>query len=337
VDLVPTLLSLLGVRPPDNLQGRAFLGKFVTEAPEYMFALRDRMDERYDMSRAVRDTRYTYIRNYMPQRPQGTYLEYMFQTPTTVVWKRLFDEGELNDTQSAFWTAKPAEELYDLEVDPEQIHNLADLAEHSATKQRLRSELNGWMIQSADLGLLPEGEVWNRAGEAAPYDITQNDQMFPVKDILDAAERASMSVDGDLNELFHYHQSPDSACRFWLASGLLLRAQLDKNRTTCVGMARRMSNDPSPYVRCLANETLARFGSGVDRQPAIDALLKMADARSEGYFAALMALNSLEWCQPDKQQIGLSLDGLPEMSGGLHQRYKTYIPRMIQRILHVDK
>lgn len=337
VDLVPTLLSLLEVRPPDYLQGRAFLGQFVTEAPKYMFALRDRMDERYDMSRAVRDTRYTYIRNFMPQRPQGTYLEYMFQTPTTVAWKRLFDEGKLNDTQSAFWTAKPAEELYDLEVDLEQVHNLADLAEHSATKQRLRSELHNWMIQTGDLGLLPEGEMWNRAGEAAPYDISQDDQIFSVVEILDAAERASMAVDEDLNELFQYHQSPDSACRFWLASGLLLRAQLDTNRTKCVDMARRMSNDPSSYVRCLANETLARFGSGIDRQPAIDALLKMADASSEGYFAALTALNSLDWCQPNIQQIGLSLDGIPEVSGGLHPRYKSYIPRMIQRILYVDK
>ena len=46
-------------------------------------------------SRAVTDGRYLYIRNYMPHRPQGQYLAYMFETPTTQVWKARFDAGTL--------------------------------------------------------------------------------------------------------------------------------------------------------------------------------------------------------------------------------------------------
>jgi uncharacterized sulfatase len=336
VDLAPTMLSLAGVRPPDYLQGRAFLGDYVTEDPEHMFAFRDRMDERYDLSRAIRDTRYSYIRNFFPQRPQGTYLEYMFQTPTTVVWKRMFDEGKLDETQSAFWKTKPAEELYDLAADPHQIRNLAAEAEHAQTLHRLRSELQSWMIRTGDLGLLPEGELWTRADAGTPYKLSKNAESFPIEEIIAVAEQASMARAGDLGELLRYRDSTDSASRFWLASGLLWRAQLDMDREACVDLARRMSSDPSPYVRCLANETLARFGSQADRKTAIEGLVQIADVRSEGYFAALAALNSLDWCQPTQLQIGRALNSLPETATELHQRYSTYIPRMIHRIVHAD-
>lgn len=337
VDLVPTMLSLVGAPKPDYLQGRAFLGKSSETASSYLYAFRDRMDERYDMSRAVRDKQFSYIRNFMPQRPQGTYLEYMFQTPTTEAWKQLFDDGKLNDVQSAFWKAKTAEELYDLEADPDQIHNLAGQDRHSGTLQRLRGELHDWMVRTGDLGLLPEGEIWDRAGEAAPYDISLDAQVFPINEILEAAELASLVVDSDLNELVDYHDSEDSASRYWLASGLLLRAQLDVNRKACVDLARGIANDPSPYVRCLANETLARFGNGSDRQKAIDSLIGIADARYAGHFAALAALNSLDWCEPHKKQLGSSLDSLAELPNEPHQRYKTYIPRMIHRIEQIAK
>lgn len=178
---------------------------------QHMFAFRDRMDERYDLSRAIRDTRYSYIRNFFPQRPQGTYLEYMFQTPTTVVWKRMFDEGKLDETQSAFWKTKPSEELYDLAADPHQIRNLAAEAEHAQTLHRLRSELRSWMIRTGDLGLLPEGELWTRADAGAPYKLSKNAESFPIEEIIAVAEQASMARAGDLGELLRYRDSTDPA------------------------------------------------------------------------------------------------------------------------------
>ena len=126
IDLAPTVLSLAGIQPPVHFQGGAFLGPHAVSAPEYQFAFRDRMDERYDMTRAVRDRRYIYIRNYKPHKLYGQHVAYMFQTPTTRVWHSLFQAGKLNAAQSHFWKTKPAEELYDLEADPDEIRNLAD-------------------------------------------------------------------------------------------------------------------------------------------------------------------------------------------------------------------
>ena len=40
------------------------------------------------------DERYVYVRNYMPHRIYGQHLGYMFETPTTRVWKELHDDGK---------------------------------------------------------------------------------------------------------------------------------------------------------------------------------------------------------------------------------------------------
>ncbi|MGC9327546.1 MAG: sulfatase family protein, partial [Candidatus Hinthialibacter sp.] len=66
IDLAPTVLSLVGIKPPDYMQGHAFLGRFTAPKPEFFFGFRGRMDERYDMVRTVGDGRYVYLRHYMP-------------------------------------------------------------------------------------------------------------------------------------------------------------------------------------------------------------------------------------------------------------------------------
>jgi len=55
VDFAPTVLSLAELKIPDWMQGRAFLGKQAGRARQYVFAIRDRVDEVYDFSRTVRE------------------------------------------------------------------------------------------------------------------------------------------------------------------------------------------------------------------------------------------------------------------------------------------
>src|SRR5204862_4360102 len=116
----------------------------------------------YDMVRSVRDKRYVYIRNYMPHKVYGQYIDYMFQTPTTAVWKKLYDEGKLKPPQTYFWETKPREELYDLQNDRDETRNLAGSAEHVDSLKRLRSAEQGWVRQIRDGGLVPEGEIDSR-------------------------------------------------------------------------------------------------------------------------------------------------------------------------------
>lgn len=332
VDFMPTILSLAGERPASVLQGKAFLGKYTTDEPEYIYGFRDRMDERYDMSRAVRDEKFLYIRNFCPQRPQGTFLDYMFETPTTRVWKELFDAGKLDAAQSFFWKTKPAEELYDLEADPYQINNLAAAADQQATLERMRDATKQWMIRIKDLGLLPEGQMLELAGKEAPYTMGHDAELYPIEKIYPVADLATRPTQGDLNELAKHQVDPNQAVRYWVASGLLLRAQENQDREKAVRMAGGMTTDPSPYVRCIACETVARFGKPMDRKLAIDALLNMSDPRITNTFVAIAALNSLDWCEPTAAEIGQRLQGLPAKEPSLSQRYETLIPKLLKRI-----
>src|SRR5205823_12572370 len=136
VDFAPTVLSLAGVQPPEWLQGHAFLGKFAAAPQPFVFGFRGRMDERYDLVRSATAGRYVYVRHYMPHLIYGQHLEYMFQTPTTQVWKKLHDAGKLNPVQDRFWQSKPPEELFDLQSDPDEVNNLAGSPEHREVLQK---------------------------------------------------------------------------------------------------------------------------------------------------------------------------------------------------------
>src|SRR5262249_17090738 len=138
VDLAPTVLSLAGIQPPEWMQGHAFMGKYEAAPQPYLYGFRGRMDERYDLIRSVRDRRYVYVRNYLPHQIGGQHVAYMFETPTTRVWKQLYDQGKLRPPQTYFWEPRQPEELYDLTSDPDEVKNLAAVPENRATLERLR-------------------------------------------------------------------------------------------------------------------------------------------------------------------------------------------------------
>ena len=99
------------------------------------------MDERPDLQRSVRDERYLFIRSYMPHRPEGQHVAYMFETPTTVAWKALHDAGALSSAQAAFWGRKPLRALFDLHRDPDEVVDVAADPAHRATLERLEAAL----------------------------------------------------------------------------------------------------------------------------------------------------------------------------------------------------
>ena len=151
------------------------------------------MDERYDLIRSVGDGRYVYIRNFMPHKIYGQYLSYMFQTPTTRIWKEMYDRGTLSPEQTIFWERKPAEELYDLQADPDEVHNLANSPEHRSVVEKMRSALYQKILSTRDVGFLPEGELHSRAEGSTPYEVGHDNKKYPLETILETSRLSIVS------------------------------------------------------------------------------------------------------------------------------------------------
>jgi N-sulfoglucosamine sulfohydrolase len=151
IDISATSLALSGASLPTNVQGRVFLGPKASKR-EYIFGARDRCDETVDRIRSVRDNRYKYIHNFMPERPYTQHNAYKERAyPALAVMKQLHAEGKLTPEQELFMAdRKPAEELYDLETDPHEVHNLATAKDYGTIRKRLSDALEKWMKECDD-------------------------------------------------------------------------------------------------------------------------------------------------------------------------------------------
>lgn len=160
VDLAPTLLSLAGVPIPKSFQGQVFLGPDAAPPRSWVAFGRDRMDEAFDRVRGVADGRYHYLRNFFPQLPYCQRNQYMEKMETTQELRELNAQGRLTAAQALWMSpAKPAEELYDTQTDPQMTHNLAGSAEHQPIRDRLRATLDRVLAETNDLGSLTEREL----------------------------------------------------------------------------------------------------------------------------------------------------------------------------------
>lgn len=161
IDLAPTVLSLVGIEPPKVMQGVAQFGAFeVKEKPNYTFHTSDRFDGVYDRLRAVRSERYKYIKSFDTTLSHALPVKYREQMPMMRELRRLYALGKLNNDQASWLhPTKPTEELYDLENDPYELNNLAQLAEMQDTLLMLRSVLKDWINETNDLGEIPEEDL----------------------------------------------------------------------------------------------------------------------------------------------------------------------------------
>lgn len=285
VDLVPTLLSITGIPIPEYLQGNAFLGKQKTVDPEYAFLFRDRMDERYDMSRAVRDKKYHYIRNYMPYRAYGQHLEYLWLAPSVASWEKAYLNGECNGTQSIFWDKKPVEELYDTENDPWEINNLSNNPEYREILERMRAANKEWLTKIYDTGFIPEADRIDRVGETPVYDYMRSGKIN-FGEIMEAAEIATLGKVENIETLKMYLKSDESAVRYWGATGFLI---LGENAKPAIAELKLALEDKSASVVSVAAEALYNLG---EKEIAKKALLEVLGNPNE--MARCYAMNVID-------------------------------------------
>ncbi len=331
VDFAPTLLSLAGIQPPSFMQGRAFLGPHAAPPREFLFGLRGRMDERYDFVRSVHDGRYVYIRNYHPHRIPGQHVAYMFETPTTRVWKELFDAGRLLSTQAHFWQPKTAEELYDLQADPDEVRDLSTSPQHRKTLERLRRAHREQIFSTRDLGFLPEGEIHRRSADSAPLEMARDDRRYPLKRIVAMAELAAHSDPLALPRLKRGLNDKDSAVRYWAAMGLLIRGQ--EGLSSADRSLRKTLQDPSPHPRIVAAEAIGKYGTPADSQAALDVLLPCADLGQHDVYVAVAALNAIDALDGRAVLRKDEIRSLPRRHPSVPPRMSDLVDRLLTKIL----
>jgi hypothetical protein len=283
VDFAPTILSLAEVEAPSDLPGRAFAGSRRRPAPEFIFAHRDRMGEGHDVSRAVKDARWCYIRNFLPWQPHGEVMgRYAFRSPAYRAWQDANAKHALTSPQGAFWRAKAPEELYDLQNDPEQINNLAADPAQRERVNRMRAALRQHILATHDNGFMPEGAPCEGFIES------RRPGAYPLSEILGAAEKVSAAKRADLQELVAWLGHADGSMRWWAAKGI---GGLGAAEGAAAESLRRCLADPWPQVRIAAAEALS---SSDNRGPAVAALIDvLGDSRGAVLLQAAAALDRI--------------------------------------------
>ena len=333
IDLAPTVLSIAGIEPPKYMQGHAFLGKHQSETPKYLYASRDRMDERLDLSRSIRDERFVYIRNYMPHLPHGQHIEYQQRSNSTSVWNRMFKEGKLNEVQSQFWSPRPPEELYDLVNDPEETVNLAGDPEFVEQLSRFRQEHQDSYHRFGDLGLIPEPIAYEFGKDKSRRLMLDDAEQFPLDEIFDIAQKATIDPSSNFDALVEATKSSNACIRYWGAMGLLVGVESESTKVEkAINNSLNLMNDKSDAVAIVALEVIANHGTDDQRLKAKERLCGLANLENSNVFASIAALNVIDRLDNLPTHLGKSLVEIPVKSKDV-QRGSGYVLTLKDKIL----
>lgn len=199
-------------------------------------------------------------------------------------WRQKFQSGDLNDVQSQFFRARPAEQLFDIENDPHEVNNLANDPAYAEQLKELRSEMTNWVTSMPDLSVYPESVL---AAEAFsnPVEFGQAHKKDIAK-ILAVADLQLVSFQDAESRLRAAMKSDDPHVRLW---AMITCSHFAKEASALAGAARDlMSNDDNRLVRIRATEFLGLIGE-VDPAPVFRRELKSCE---DGIEAGLI-LNSL--------------------------------------------
>ena len=198
-DFAPTFLEAAGIEPDPGMSGHSLWPILKGEeiGPVYAFTERERHANvrkgnlSYPM-RAMRDERFLYIYNPMPERePAGNATVHQsvgqFGDVDNSITKFLIMEMEGIDTPVNYFDLsfgqRPEEELYDVLKDPYQLNNLAGKAEFSSIKSEMRSTLLGWMKETGDRRAEdPHTDYWDRLRYTPNYQHSDVDFQAAVAD-----------------------------------------------------------------------------------------------------------------------------------------------------------
>lgn len=290
IDVAACSLALAGLPIPDYVQGRDLFAADDQPRREIV-AARDRCDETADCIRCVRTSRFKYIRNFHPYVSHMQPNQYKDDKEIVRRMRELHAAGRLTELQARlFAPTRPPEELYDLEADPLETHNLLagsadEQRAHRDAANALRLKLYQWMADTADLGLIPEPvleELGRRHGSKYGVLPPRDRLLWQLIDVVEAGERRDVAV------LTTALRHPHPAVRWWAATGLGLCGD-----GAAAPALRDRLDDEFTGVRVAAAQALCQLGQTEAGLPVLEGLID-----DENRIVGMYALRALELIGP---------------------------------------
>lgn len=264
VDFAPTVLNLAGIEIPQHMNGVQFLGENIPSTHEFLFAARSRADDMYELSRAIHDKNFIYVRHFLPHLPyiqpgiinsdgKDSYREL----------RRAHNAGEMPPAGELMWHAKPVEELYDLQADPQELNNLAASPEYAEVLVKMRGLLKDQILKTRDAGFLFEPEMMMRSVGTSTYEMAQNPANYDLEKIYTAAELVGVA---QTEEIAANLNDADSGVRFWAVVGLM---NAGSEKKEYIPQIEKLLTDESPTVQIVAAELLCKLGESEDALPVL--------------------------------------------------------------------
>ena len=157
-DVLPTLLTAVGSKTKAEFDGSSFLSVLLGKKDshrDYAYFMHNNVPEgpSYPI-RSVTDGKYHYIRNLSPEK---LYIErhLMARMPLNKYWPSWVfdasDDPEILDLVTRY-QKRPAEELYSLTDDPNEMVNLSNQKDVSEIQKKLSMQLDKWLKEQGDPG-----------------------------------------------------------------------------------------------------------------------------------------------------------------------------------------
>ena len=257
VDFPPTVLSLLNLPIPNYMQGRPFLGSKKTTPRTHIYGARDRVDEAYDLTRAIRNHRYLYVRNYLPHVSYNQPSFYSDLGEIRGEITNLARNKKLKPAQLLYaGPTRPREALYDTLKDPYNQNNLILSKEsaHQKARKLLSMKLLSWMKETRDQGFYPEEYVWEKSAQhnASPYELAR-DNHITNSSTIKAADLVG-HPDANLDDLLGLLGKDDPLQQYW---GLLALGGTNLCESCYDDLRYTMGDEHPNYIRTEAAKLLA--------------------------------------------------------------------------------
>jgi hypothetical protein len=248
------------------------------------FSYADRMDEKYDMVRALRKGKFKYVRNFNPFNFDGLMNNYRYRQLAYQEWQDMYRNGQLNDIQSAFFETKSPESLYDITADPFETNNLADDPEYSEVLLDMRARLTERLKGMPDLSFFPEFYLVQHAlDNPVEFGQRHKDQIQNYIDISNLILTDFSSARPAIKESL---ASDDPWERYW---GIIICSSFGNSANDMIPVLRQLAKTDTEFInRVRAAEFLGITGTDNPAPVMLNALYETRNKEE-----ALLILNSI--------------------------------------------